>query len=163
LKTVGRVVEACSVAKKRIRANRDIVTACGVAKERIKTDCRVIGSSGKAEKRIVTQGSVVVGQAAFLASRSRLRRKRKAGESEQCKRGINNIRYCFHAFISFHLLCERASRSRFTLREEGQVELLGRRPTDLARGQSCPSPTDNVNTICYEAEHFTVLSQSCQI
>jgi hypothetical protein len=30
-------------------------------------------------------------------------------------------------------LCERTFRSRFTLREEGQVELFGRRLTDLAR------------------------------
>ena len=36
-------------------------------------------------------------------------------------------------------LCERAFRSRLTLREEGQVELLGRRLTDLARVQSLPA------------------------
>jgi hypothetical protein len=35
-------------------------------------------------------------------------------------------------FISFHPLCERAFRSRLTLREECQVELSGRRLTDLA-------------------------------
>jgi hypothetical protein len=31
-----------------------------------------------------------------------LRRKRKAGEREQCERGISNIHYCLHGFISFH-------------------------------------------------------------
>jgi hypothetical protein len=44
-------------------------------------------------------------------------------------------------------LCERAFRSRLTLREEGQVELLGRRLTDLARVQSCALRTDSVKTI----------------
>jgi len=36
-----------------------------------------------------------------LTDRSRLRRKRKAGEREQRERGITNIRCCFHRFISF--------------------------------------------------------------
>jgi hypothetical protein len=45
------------------------------------------------------------------------------------------------------VLCERAFRSRLTLREEGQVELLGRRLTDLARVQSCALRTDSVKTI----------------
>jgi hypothetical protein len=44
-------------------------------------------------------------------------------------------------------LCERAFRSRVTLREEGQVELLGTRLTNLARVQLCQPPPDNVNTI----------------
>jgi hypothetical protein len=30
-----------------------------------------------------------------------LRRKRKAGEREQRERGISNIQFCFHLFISF--------------------------------------------------------------
>jgi hypothetical protein len=29
-------------------------------------------------------------------------RKRKTGEGEQRDRKINDIRYCFHVFISFH-------------------------------------------------------------
>jgi len=48
------------------------------------------------------------------------------------------------------LVCERPFRSRPTLREEGQVELLGRRLTDLARVQLCQTATDNVNTIFQE-------------
>ena len=38
-----------------------------------------------------------------------------------------------------------SSSSLFTLREEGQVELWGRRPTDLTQVQPCPLPTHNVN------------------
>jgi hypothetical protein len=37
-----------------------------------------------------------------LTNGSRWRRKRNAGEREQRERGISNIRYCFHVFISFH-------------------------------------------------------------
>ena len=47
---------------------------------------------------------VAVRSAAFLTNRSRLRRKRKAGEREQRERGINNIHCCFHVFIFFHVL-----------------------------------------------------------
>src|SRR6266480_2604713 len=35
----------------------------------------------------------------------------------------------------------------FSLREEGQVELLRKTPYDLPRAQSCQGPTDNVNAI----------------
>ena len=61
----------------------------------------------------------------------------------------NEIHGAFR-FISW--LCERAFRSRFTLREEGQVELLGRRPTDLTPMQWCPSQRDGVNANFYEIE-----------
>src|SRR5262245_53171682 len=44
------------------------------------------------------------------------------------------------------LLCERAFAHGLTLREESQVELLGRRLTDLARVQACP----NSNTLSIE-------------
>jgi hypothetical protein len=40
---------------------------------------------------------------------------------------------------------ERAVRSRVTLREEGQVELSGERPTDLARCDT-PKPTKMLST-----------------
>ena len=43
------------------------------------------------------------------------------------------------------MLCERTFQSRLTLREEGQVELLGRRLTDLARVAVCQTPRGNVN------------------
>jgi len=47
-----------------------------------------------------------------------------------------------------------------TLREAGQVELLGRRPTDLARVQSCALQTDSVNTILASRRfHFQKHSQ----
>ena len=42
-------------------------------------------------------------------------------------------------------LCERTIRSRAALRKEGQVELLGRRPTDLARVQGCRKVQQSVN------------------
>ena len=50
----------------------------------------------------------------------------------ECKRReskINKFRYFFHMFFQWS---ERAIRSRVTLRKEGQVELRGRRPNDLA-------------------------------
>ena len=46
---------------------------------------------------------------ALLTNSSRFRRKRKAGEREQRERGIRNIHYCFHGFISFHLGARRAN------------------------------------------------------
>ena len=39
-------------------------------------------------------------------------------------------------FIVTLQVCDASPASRLTLREEGQVELLGRRPTDLARPES---------------------------
>ena len=44
-------------------------------------------------------------------------------------------------------LCERAFRSRLTLREEGQVELLGEAPNELSAVQLCPSQIRSVNSI----------------
>jgi hypothetical protein len=44
-------------------------------------------------------------------------------------------------------LCERAFRSWLTLREEGQVELLGETPNDLARARLWQTATETVNTI----------------
>src|SRR4029077_7791638 len=58
-----------------------------------------------------------------------------------------------HWFASF-LLCERGLSLTLTLREEGQVELLGRRPTDLARVQACQPPKDSVNLI-FRRSHDT--------
>jgi hypothetical protein len=49
--------------------------------------------------------------------------------------------FCIFGFLSFH---EGVLRSWLTLREEGQVELLGRRLTDLARALVCQPLTDNV-------------------
>jgi hypothetical protein len=46
-------------------------------------------------------------------------------------------------------LCERAFRSRLTLRKEGQVELRGRRLTDLARVRLWQRATESVNAIFY--------------
>src|SRR5262249_47718638 len=44
--------------------------------------------------------------ATLLTNRLCLRRKRKAGEREQRERRANNIRCCFHGFISFdHFFC----------------------------------------------------------
>ena len=48
-------------------------------------------------------------------------------------------------FLSFH---ERTLGSWLALREEGQVELLGRRLTDLARLRYCQPTTDSVNAFC---------------
>jgi hypothetical protein len=41
---------------------------------------------------------------------------------------------------------------KLTLREEGQVELLGRRPTDLARVRLCQTAKETVNAIL-RADH----------
>ena len=53
----------------------------------------------------------------------------------------------FHDRILVFQLGERAIRSRVTLREEGQVELEGKRLTDLARVRLCQIRTDSVNYI----------------
>jgi len=45
-------------------------------------------------------------------------------------------------------LCERAIRSRIALRKEGQVELLWRHPTNLARVQACRKFQHSVNEKC---------------
>jgi hypothetical protein len=42
--------------------------------------------------------------AAFSASRSRLGHERKASEREQRERQIDYVRYCFHVFVSLHLV-----------------------------------------------------------
>jgi len=44
-------------------------------------------------------------------------------------------------------LCERAFRSRLTLREEGQAQPLRRRPTDLPQVRLCQTATEIVNAI----------------
>jgi hypothetical protein len=48
------------------------------------------------------------------------------------------------SWISFNLLCERAFRSRLTLREEGQVELFGETPNGLSASTSMPK----IATLC---------------
>jgi len=49
-------------------------------------------------------------------------------------------------FIVFALsLCERAFRSRLTLREEGQVELLGEAPNELSAVGTLATATESVN------------------
>src|SRR5207244_2678371 len=44
-------------------------------------------------------------------------------------------------------VCANEPSLAVTLREESQVELLGRRLTDLARAQLCPPGANSVNTI----------------
>jgi hypothetical protein len=79
------------------------------------------------------------------------------------ERRVNRIRCCFHLFICFHhfftgkspsevsgknfLLCERAFRSRLTLRKEGQGRSRGRHLTHLARLPLWQTATVSVNTI----------------
>src|SRR5215472_2326668 len=59
---------------------------------------------------------------------------------------------------TFLVFGERAFRSRFTLREGGQVELfLGRRPTDLARVQACQKFQDSVNKKCRASSYIAAL------
>jgi len=92
--------------QQRAGAGRRVEVAVCIAKERVETERRIIDAGGNANERVITLGGVVVRQATVLTNRSRLRRKRKAGEREQRDRGANNIRYCFHVFISFHGFCE---------------------------------------------------------
>ena len=47
----------------------------------------------------------------------------------------------------FVWLCERAIRSRVTLREVGQVELRGETPKQLSAGATLHARTDGVNII----------------
>ena len=58
-------------------------------------------------------------------------------------------------------LCERTFRWRFTLRQEGQVELFGRRLTDLARMLLCQASHDNVNSIFLQVEQCKFSALCC--
>src|SRR5215510_14437113 len=49
----------------------------------------------------------------MLANRSRLRRKPKGRERQQCEREVSDIRYCFHVFISFHHSCPEFPFGKF--------------------------------------------------
>src|SRR5439155_484405 len=81
-KTVGSVADTLRVAKKCLITGCSVAGASCVAKECIKTDCRVVDTC-VVQKSIITEYGVGVRKAAFLASRSHVRRKRKAGESER--------------------------------------------------------------------------------
>jgi len=63
--------------------------------ERLGTNGRVVEAQ-VVQKCIIAKESIVAGVATFLTNGSRLRRKCKPREREQCERGISNIRYCFH-------------------------------------------------------------------
>jgi hypothetical protein len=70
--------------------------------------------------------------------------------SRKGDRGVNFTCGVF-TFLFFRFVVRtNPERSRVTVRKEGQVELEQRRPTDLARVQSCPPPTGDVNTILQE-------------
>ena len=68
---------------------------------------------------------------------------------------------CIVEFPKGFRLCERTFRSRFTLRKEGQVELFGRRLTDLARVPLCQPSHDNVNSIFLQVEQCKFSALCC--
>src|SRR5262249_34406651 len=75
-----------------------------VGVERVRTDGSIKDAGGVVKERVITEDCVAIGEvAALLTNRSRLRRKRKAGEREQREGGIYTIRFYFHCFIFFHL------------------------------------------------------------
>jgi hypothetical protein len=96
----GRVGAADSVTKERKKTNRRVAAAVDVAgqcvpaiggvgtarcivKERLKADGRVVIADRVVYERILTQDGALARYTAFLGSRTRFRRKRKAGESER--------------------------------------------------------------------------------
>src|SRR5213075_2080947 len=98
--TGGRVVGADRVAQERRTTGGRVADAGGVAKQRVTTSGRVELAGCVINERVITQEGVVVSEvAALLTSGSRLRRKRKAGEHEQCERKVNDIGFGFHLFI----------------------------------------------------------------
>src|SRR5262249_10416885 len=103
----------------RSTAYTGVEIAGAIAKERPPTKSRISGAGAIANERTITLKRAEVAAATIYTLSLRYRYKRKAGECEHCERGVNNIRSHFHVFISSHLLCERAFRSRLTLREEG--------------------------------------------
>src|SRR5262249_26133143 len=82
LKSSGSIANATRVAGEGFLSSRRVLAAGCVASERMRTDCRV-AIAGVCHERVITQkraeGADV---AAFLANRSRSRRKRKACEDE---------------------------------------------------------------------------------
>src|SRR5207249_8581945 len=64
----------------------------------------VVSACCKAKQGLCALSGIPAGIAAIRWRDNCLRilRKRKAGEREQRERGIDNICYCFHLFISFH-------------------------------------------------------------
>jgi hypothetical protein len=69
--------------KERISTDRRVLTPECIGRERFVPDCGVLVSGGVVRKRSLAEKRVQVdGIAAFLTSRPRRRRKRKAGESE---------------------------------------------------------------------------------
>jgi hypothetical protein len=107
-----------------------------------------------------------------------LRRKCEAGEREQRARQIYNVRYCFHVFYYFIIpLCESQSevsekslvvrtspRSRFPVREEGQVEHW-EWPNELSANTTVPvadrqcqyyfQGAENTHTVLIPCDYFT--------
>jgi hypothetical protein len=79
--------------------------AGSVVSERIETDGRVFVAGCEAKERKITLSGVEVGIASVRRwiNRPNCRRECEAGKRELCERGISNIRYSFHGFISFHL------------------------------------------------------------
>src|ERR1051326_3279249 len=89
INTVGRVRSAAAVEIERESTIGGVGATECVAIECIKADGRV-SDANVVQERIFTQDGVLVRQAAFLASRSGLLRKRKAGEREQRERWIRD-------------------------------------------------------------------------
>src|SRR5207249_764850 len=102
LRTGGRVAAGC-VCFERLRAGGRIVTTGCVAKESARADGGIT-LTHVVDERVIAQdrGPAAVEVATFLTNRPRWLRNRKAGQREQRKGRVSNIRYCFHTFISFH-------------------------------------------------------------
>jgi hypothetical protein len=77
-----------------------VEVAGGVASERTSTGGRVCDAGGVEIERTITQKRVEAAEIAALSTtRSRLRRKRKAGQHYGCESGTNNLRCGFHVLL----------------------------------------------------------------
>ena len=93
-KTSGRVVVTAVVFERPSTDGR--VPTARIVPERVPTDGRVAGTDVVQERILTEEGVRVDEVAAFLTIRSRLRRKRKAGEREWNEQQSERTRHAVH-------------------------------------------------------------------